>query len=116
MFKFVRNIFSIEKDTRFAARIIFLSAPTAVVFFVLAILDLLNPWLAVASLAFVVIFNLLMLFPITYEMQQIKKYIANLAAGGDFDEKAISLSEKDAKEIVSAVNAMHSFWAYKTDA
>ena len=116
MFRFVRNIFNIEKDTRFAARILFLSAPTAIVFLVLAIWGVISPLLAVASLASVVLFNLLMLFPITFELQQIRKYISTMAAGGDFDEKAMSLSDKDAKEIVSAVNAMHSFWACKTDA
>ena len=116
MFRFVRNIFNIEKDTRFAARILFLSAPTAIVFLILATLGLISPLLAIASLASVILFNLLMLFPITFELQQIRKYISTMAAGGDFDEKAMSLSDKDAKEIVSAVNAMHSFWAYKTDA
>ena len=112
----MRNIFSIERDSRFVARILFLSVPSALVFMVLAMLELISPLLAVISLASVVIFNLLMLFPITFELQQIKKYVSNLAAGGDFDEKSMSLSEKDAREIVNAVNAMHSFWAYKNDA
>ena len=74
MFRFVRNIFNIEKDTRFAARILFLSAPTAIVFLVLAIWGVISPLLAIASLASVVLFNLLMLFPITFELQQIRKY------------------------------------------
>lgn len=116
MFRFVRNIFSIERDSRFVARILFLSAPTALVFMVLVLLKLISPLLAIISLASVVVFNLLMLFPITFELQQIKKYVSNLATGGDFDEKTMSLSEKDAREIVNAVNAMHSFWAHKTDA
>ena len=116
MFRFVRNIFSIERDSRFVARILFLSAPTALVFMVLVLLKLISPLLAIISLASVVVFNLLMLFPITFELQQIKKYVSNLAAGGDFDEKTMSLSEKDAREIVNAINAMHSFWAHKTDA
>lgn len=94
MFRFVRNIFSIERDSRFVARILFLSAPTALVFMVLVLLKLISPLLAIISLASVVVFNLLMLFPITFELQQIKKYVSNLAAGGDFDEKTMSLSEK----------------------
>ena len=65
MFKFVRNIFSIERDSRFVARILFLSVPSALVFMVLAALKLISPLLAIVSLASVVIFNLLMLFPIT---------------------------------------------------
>ena len=80
MFRFVRNIFSIERDSRFVARILFLSAPTALVFMVLVLLKLSNPLLAIISLASVVVFNLLMLFPITFELQQIRKYVFNLAA------------------------------------
>ena len=115
MFNFVRNIFSIEKDTKFAARIMFLSAPAALVFMLLVLFKLISPFWAVLSLAAVVIFNIVMLFPITFEMQQIRKYISNLSNGGDLDEKALKLSEKDAKDIVSSLNAMHSFWAHKTD-
>ena len=115
MFNFVRNIFSIEKDAKFVARVLFLSAPTAFVFMTLVLLKLISPFLAVLSLASVVVFNIIMIFPITYEMQQIKKYISSLAQGGDFDEKVMKLSEKDAQDIVNAVNAMHSFWAQKND-
>lgn len=115
MFNFVRNIFPIEKDTKFAARILFLSVPTALVFMTLVLFGLVSPLLAVLSLAAVVIFNIVMLFPITYEMQQIRKYISQLSNGGGFDEKALKLSEKDAQDIVSTLNAMHSFWAHKTD-
>lgn len=93
----------------------FLSAPAALVFMLLVLFELISPLLAVLSLAAVVIFNIVMLFPITFEMQQIRKYISNLSNGGEFDEKALKLSEKDAKDIVSSLNAMHSFWAHKTD-
>lgn len=115
MFKFVRNIFTIEKDAKFVARILFLSAPSAFVFMMLVLLKVISPLVAILCLAMVVAFNIVLLFPITFEMQQIKKYISTLASGGDFDEKAIKLSEKDAQDIVNAVNTMHSFWASKTD-
>lgn len=116
MFRFVRNIFSIEKDSKFVARILFLSAPAALAFMILVLLKLISPMLAIVSLASVVVFNILLVFPLTFELQQIKKYISGLAEGSaDISEKAMTLSEKDAKEIVSAVNAMHSFWAHKTD-
>lgn len=102
MFNFVRNIFSIEKDTKFAARIMFLSAPAALVFMLLVLFELISPLLAVLSLAAVVIFNIVMLFPITFEMQQIRKYISNLSNGGEFDEKALKLSEKTPKILSAA--------------
>lgn len=115
MFRFVRNIFNIEKDPRFVARVLFLSVPTVLVFAMLVSFKIISPTWAIISLACVVMFNILMLFPITFELQQIRKYVSDMAEGKDFDEKAITLSEKDAKSIVNAVNAMHSFWAHKTD-
>ena len=115
MFKYGRNLLNIEKNSKFAQRIVFLSIPTALVFVALVAMKLMTPFMAIISYASIIVFNILLLFPLAFEMQQIKKYIATLASGEDFDEKAMKLSEKDAKEIVSAVNAMHSFWAHKTD-
>lgn len=115
MFSRPKNIFNIEKNSKFVNRVLFLSAPAALVFILLVFLKLISPWLAIVSYASTVLFNIILLFPITFEMQQLKKYISNMANGGDFDEKAMTLSEKDAKEIVNAVNAMHHFWAHKAD-
>lgn len=115
MFDYGRKLLNIEKNSKFAFRIVFLSVPTAMVFITLVALSLMTPLMAIASYASVIIFNIILIFPLTFEMQQIKKYISTLANGEDFDEKAMKLSEKDAKEIVSAVNTMHSFWAHKTD-
>lgn len=115
MFKYGRNLLNIEKDSKFAQRIVFLSIPTALVFILLVAIQLMTPIMAIVSYASIIVFNILLLFPMTFEMQQLKNYISTLASGENFDEKAMSLSEKDTKEIVSAVNAMHSFWAHKTD-
>lgn len=115
MFERSRNLFTIEKNSKFASRVLFLSVPTAIVFVMLVLLQMISPLYAIISYAVVIVFNVILLFPITFEMQQIKKYVANLATGEDIQEKAMTLSEKDAKEIVSAINAMHSFWAHKAD-
>ena len=115
MFERGRNLFNIEKNSEFAIRVLVLSIPTAVVFVMLVLLELISPMSAIISYASVIIFNVLLLFPITFEMQQIKRYITKLSTGEDVNGKAMTLSEKDAKEIVSAINAMHSFWAHKTD-
>ncbi len=115
MFERARNSLGIEKNTKFVERVLFLSFPTALVFIVLAAFRLVDPLLAVISLAAVVLFNIVLLFPLTFELQQIKRYITSMAQSEDFDEKAMTLSEQDAKEIVEAVNAMHRFWAQKTD-
>ena len=115
MFDRARNSLGIEKNTKFVERVLFLSFPTALVFIVLAAFRLVDPLLAVISLAAVVLFNIVLLFPLTFELQQIKRYITSMAKSEEFDEKAMTLSEQDAKEIVEAVNAMHRFWAQKTD-
>ncbi len=115
MFEQARKSLGIEKNSNFAAKVLALSLPTALVFIVLAAFRLVDPWLAIISLAMVVLFNIIWLFPLTAELQQIKKYIATMAQGEDFDNIQMKLSEKEAKEIVEAVNAMHKFWAEKTD-
>lgn len=115
MLKFGHNLFNFEKNNRFAQRIIFLSIPTALVFILLVALQIMSPIMAIVSYASIIIFNVILLFPVTFEMQQVKKYIESLASGKDFDEISMKLSEKDSKAIVSAVNTMHSFWAHKTD-
>lgn len=115
MFERARKSLGIEKNSKFAERVLFLSFPTAMVFIVLAAFRLVDPTLAVISLAAVVMFNIILLFPLTFELQQIKRYITSMAQDGNFEEKGMTLSEDDAREIVEAVNAMHRFWAQKTD-
>jgi len=115
MFERARKALGIEKDAKFTARVLILTFPTALVFIFLAAFRLVDPTLAVISLGAVTLFNIIIIFPLTFEMQQIKKYVTSLSTGGDLDEKMMSLSEDDAKEIVGAINAMHRFWAQKTD-
>ncbi len=115
MFERARKSLGIEPNNKFAERVIFLSFPTALVFIILAAFNLVDPLLAVLSLAAVIFFNIVMLFPLTFELQKIKHYVTSLAKGENLDEKAMNLSEKETQEIVEAVNAMHRFWAQKAD-
>lgn len=115
MFKRRYALFNIEKSNKFVDRILFLSLPSAFVFIMLAGLKLITPTLAIISYITIIIFNTALLFPITFELQQLRKYIASLAAGENIDNQEINLSEKETKEIVEAVNAMHRFWAQKAD-
>ena len=87
-----------------------LSLPSALVFIMLVALRLLPPSMAVISYAAIIIFNIVFLLPISFEMQQLKNYVKNLSQGEVPGEGSIELSEKDAKEIVEADNAMHRFW------
>jgi len=115
MFKRSNNYYKFEKNNKFADRVLVLSLPSALVFIMLVALRLLPPSMAVISYAAIIIFNIVFLLPISFEMQQLKNYVKNLSQGEVPGEGSIELSEKDAKEIVEAVNAMHRFWAAKTD-
>lgn len=115
MFKRSNRTMIIEKNSKFADRVLFLSLPSALVFIMLVALKLVTPSLAIISYATIILFNVVFLLPITFELQQVKHYIKNMSLGEDLDGSDLALSEKDAKEIVEAVNAMHRFWARKTD-
>ncbi len=115
MFERARKALGIEKNSKFVEKVLFLSFPTALVFVILAAFRMVDPMLAVISLGAVVMFNIAFLFPLTFELQQIKKYISSLSDGETPEEKEMALSEKEARDIVEAVNAMHRFWAQKTD-
>ena len=108
----VKKIFKIEKDNKFVSRVLMLSVPAALVLFMLVALNILPPLFAVISYGSIVLFNFIFLFPITSEMQILKDYIASLASGGDASSD-MNVSEKDSREIVQAVNAMHRFWTAK---
>ncbi|MFV0627494.1 MAG: sensor histidine kinase [Alphaproteobacteria bacterium] len=115
MFKLPKKqkIFDIDKNTKFAERVIFLSFPAGLVFLMLVALGLIKPILAIISYITIIIFNIAFLFPLTFEIQMIKRYISSLAKGVDFDVSNMNLSEKEAQEIADAVNAMHQFWSEK---
>lgn len=115
MFEHARKSLGIEQNADFAKQVLFLSFPTSMVFIVLSTFHLVDPLLAVISLAAVVLFNVVILFPLMFELQQIRRYVSSMAGGADVDEKAMKLSEKDAQALVDAINAMHRFWAQKTD-
>ena len=111
----MRKFFKIERTNLFMDRVIALSLPPAIVLMVLVSLQLISPLVAIVSYAGMLLFNMAFLFPMTYEMQQIKKYIADLTKGKNFDEKEMVMSDVEVRDIVDAVNAMHRFWAHKTD-
>lgn len=110
------GLLEIDRNSTFASRVLIVSLPTALVNLLLVIFGLLSPFWAIAAYALVVVFNMIFLLPISLELSKLKKYI-NTLAQGDYDKKIdIELSENEAKEIADAVNSMHQFWVYKTDA
>jgi len=95
--------------------VLLMTFPSALVFIMLVALNLLPAYMAVISVGAIAMFDLIFLFPISYEMDKLKKYISNLAKEGNLEDTALQLSEAEAKEIVEAVNKMHRFWAHKND-
>lgn len=109
-------IFEIEKDSSFATRILMLSMPASLVFIMLVALRMLPPSIAIIAYSSIVVFNIVWLFPITFEMQQLKKYILSLSQENHGDINNINMSESETQEIVKAINEMHRFWTNKAEA
>ncbi len=107
---------AIEKNSDFVTRVLILSVPSALVFIILTMFELLTPYWAVVSYAMIIIFNIAFLLPISFELQQLKKYIYNMAKGEIDENFDVKLSEQEAKDIAQAINSIHKFWVYKTDA
>ena len=115
MFEKSRHALGFEKNAQFVERVLFLSFPTVLVFCILALFHLIDPLLAIFSLAAVVLFNITLLFPLTFELQQIKKYVKKLSTGNLSPEDLPKLSEDETKDLIAAINDMHRFWSQQTD-
>ncbi len=113
MFEKIRKSIGFERDSSFVAKVLFLCMPSVVVFSVLALYRQVTPIIALLSLLGIVVFNIVVLFPLTWELQKVKRYLTKLSKGESADE--LKLSEHDAKELVDAINNMHRFWAEKND-
>ena len=86
---------TLEKNMRFVDRVLLLSLPIAFIFILLVATNILTASLAVISYATCVIFNIIFLFPITYELQQLKQYITNLSLGQEVDKNNLILEENE---------------------
>ena len=110
-----KKTIAIEKNTQFVNRVLLLSLPIAFIFIFMVATGILTASLAVFSYATCVIFNVIFLFPVTYELQQMRHYITQMSHGSDVSSQKLVLEEDESKEIINAVNAMHKFWSDKTD-
>ena len=115
MVKHSKNLYKLEKNNVFAERVLILSLPSVLVFTILVACKILPPLMAVISYATIILFNVAFLLPLSFELQKLKNYIKNISLGETLEEESIELSEKEAKDLVEAVNAMHRFWTDKTD-
>lgn len=114
MLKNMKRLLGLEKDSSFSTRVIILSLPSAVVFILLSMLNIVSPWISFFCYVIIILFNMFSLLPLSYEMQSLKQYIYSLA-GDEKNNPDLKLSEQDAKKIAEAVNSIHRFWASKAE-
>lgn len=100
----------VDRNSGFAYRVLVLSVPTGLIFFILALFDILPTGLAAASYICILFFNTVFLMPMSIELQRIKKYILNLSSGGGEEAFANALTEKETRDLSDAINSMHRFW------
>ncbi|MBQ9035646.1 MAG: hypothetical protein IJ099_06810 [Alphaproteobacteria bacterium] len=111
----LKLLMGIDRNSQFSTRVIILSLPSALLFSALTLLGLLSPLTSFVCYIIIIVFNMFSLFPISYELQTLRKYIYSLANEMDNNDAMPQLSEKDAQELAAAVNSVHRFWISKTD-
>ena len=105
----------IDKNSGFALRVLVLSVPAGIIFFILGAFDILPLYLSIICYICLLFFNTVFLMPLSLELQQIKKYIRNLTSGNIEEMQLSNLSERESKDLTEAINAMHKFWADKAE-
>ncbi|MBR2137560.1 MAG: PAS domain-containing protein [Alphaproteobacteria bacterium] len=111
----IKSLLHFERDSQFTKRVLILSLPSAVLFLTLISLNLLSPAISLLCYAIIILFNMFSLFPISYELQSLRKYTYSLANEQTPDPQTMNLSEKDARELANAINSIHKFWKSQTD-
>ncbi len=113
MFDKFRSNLDFERDNSFVIKVLLLCFPSVVVFMILAFYHQVDPLIAVASLAGVALFNTILLFPLSVELQKIRRYVAKLSSGENVESDIMDMSEQETKDLINAINNMHKFWSEK---
>lgn len=113
MFDGFRKNIDFEGDNSFVTKVLLLCFPSVIVFLILAAYRQVEPLIAVAALAGVAVFNTILLFPLSSELQRIKRYVAKLSSGENVENEIMNMSEHETKDLISAINNMHKFWSEK---
>ncbi len=110
-----KEFLGIDKDSGFSLRVLILSVPAGLIFLILALFDILSPFLAAVSYICILFFNTVFLMPISVEIQQVKKYIQSLSSGTVEESLLKNMTEKETRDLTEAVNSMHKFWIDKAE-
>ena len=109
-----KSFLGLLQSSQILLKVVILSLPSAMLFLTLVYFKILPLSTALISYIFILAFNLFSLFPLSSEMQSLRKYIYSLAEE-DAGKKPLDFVEKDTKELANAINSIHRFWASKTD-
>jgi len=109
-----KSSYELEKENKLVERAILVSLPPAVALLVLNVFEFISPSIAIMCFGTILILNIALMFPLIIELQEIKNYV-NLMTREDFnpDIDNLDVMEDDVKDIVSAINNVHKFWASK---
>ena len=109
------EFWGIDKNSGFSVRVLVLSIPSGLIFFILGLCGILSPSLALISYVCTLFFNTVFLMPMSTEIQQIKKYIQSLTDGDSEEGLPQNLTEKETRDLTEAINSMHKFWVDKAE-
>lgn len=109
------EILGIDKSSNFSLRVLILSIPAGLIFLILGLLEILQPFYAFISYICILFFNTVFLMPMSTEILQIKKYIQALASGTLEKDLIKNMTEKETRDLTEAINSMHKFWVNKTE-
>lgn len=114
MLKELKNLLALRQSSQFLLKVIILSLPSALLFLTLVYFKILPLSTALLCYAFILAFHIFSLFPLSNEMQSLRRYIYSLAVD-ESEKKTLDFIEKDTQDLADAVNSIHRFWASKTD-
>ena len=109
------EFFGIDKNSGFSLRVLALSVPAGLIFLILGMFDLLPVSLAILSYISILFFNTVFLLPLSTEIQQVKRYIKELAEGETEEKLLKKMTEKETRDLTEAINSMHRFWMAKQE-
>ncbi len=114
MLQNIKRLLRLERDSSFSTRVIILSLPSAIVFVLLASFGILSPLMALLCYVVIIIFNMFLQLPISYEMQSLRQYIYSLDNQQAMNDKP-DLSEKETQTIAQAIDSVHRLWTSKAE-
>lgn len=114
MRKELKKLLALKQSSQFLLKVIILSLPSALLFLILVYFKILPISTAILCYFFILAFNIFSLFPLSSEMQSLRKYIYSLATE-ESEKRPLNFMEKDTQDLAEAINSIHRFWASKTD-